>query len=451
MGWFSARCSTCDGSMFLIQRFALLLIFLIPVIYSGTAFADYPKTLVGYKLVFNGLTYNTYQLACTAFVDNRRATYPSENISQSSCSETTVQAAGWSAGPTNYQSAINKMGSCAGVVTQWGTGTCTGTQPVTCTPPLVLDTASNTCKDPCAPLAGQSASYSSATSGGGDSCVSGCVAEMISGNCGHNAAGQQMCFYTGEYTGASCTGAEGGQGSTSDPAPNTPEYDCIKSGKSYGTVNGVVVCVSAGTAGSAPVTNYQPSSTSSGTTSTTSGGTTTSTSTESSGTKVTTYNPDGTVTTQTTNSTVNADGSTTQTTEDKTQAKEDFCAANPASTNCKQQTQCEENPEGPTCKHFCAKYPDTLACSDLKSLKDEINAYSTEGIFQTKNITTTFLKETVPEAQGCPAPINISLGFTSVSIPYDWLCDYASYFRNVVVAFAYLAAITIVFGAFKKE
>lgn len=459
MGWFSRCCSSCDGSMLLIQRIALILLLAIPAFTPNTAFADYPSTVIWKTdtgTVFYGDTaaealdkYVAHFSTCTTntqyintVIEKLATTY---RVNWLLCSNNSQLS-------TGYIDA-SKMDNCNGVYESPYNGICTGTPPTpTCTAPLVLDPATNTCKDPCIPKTNQYVAYSSSTAGGGDSCINGCAAAMIDGDCGSNTAGVQMCFYNGQYTGSSCDGSESGQGSTSDPAANTPEYDCIKSGKSYGTAYGVVICVAAGTTGSAPTTSYEPASSTNTSTSTTdSSGVTTTTESTQTGVKIINYNPDGTVTTETTNSTTNADGTTTQTQQQETQAKEDFCAANPASTNCKQQTQCEENPTGPTCKHFCERYPDSLACYDSKSLKDEINAYSTEGIFQTKNITTNFIKETIPEAQGCPPPINISLGFTSVSIPYDWICDYASYFRNVIVAFAYLAAITIVFGAFKKE
>lgn len=464
MGWVSGRCSAGDGAMFLIQRLALLLLLSLPAFLPNTAFADYPKTLSRYLLNNWGYSNIDLQTVCTTFLNAKKSAYPSETILPNTCTEAQVTLKN-QYNQVSYSNAITKYGTCSGVESLWGNGICTGScaapytmvngqcvPPPTCTAPLVLDPATNTCVDPCASKAGQPVSYFTIGQSWPYTCNDGCVAQGSSGDCGSNTSGQEGCFYVGTYTGVSCNGTENGTGSTPPAAGDSPEYDCIKQGKSYGTVNGVVVCVAAGTSGSAPTTSYEPaSSTSSSTSSTDSTGTTSTSSSTSSGTKVVSFNPDGTVTEQTTNSTTNSDGTTSQSTEQKTQSKEDYCALNPASTNCKQQTSCEENPEGPECKHFCEKYPDSFACADLQSLKDEISALPADGGWLKKEFNLTFTKTVVPEAAGCPAPVTINIGFTSVSIPYDWLCEYAESFRSVVIAFAYIAAISILIGAYRKE
>jgi hypothetical protein len=157
------------------------------------------------------------------------------------------------------------------------------------------------------------------------------------------------------------------------------------------------------------------------------------------------------VTESTTQNSNSSDGTSSSGSQEKTQTKEDYCALNPASTNCKQQTACEEKPDGPTCKHFCEAYPDSVACADLKSLKDEISALPADGGWLKKEFNLTFTKTVVPESAGCPPPVTLNIGFTSISIPYDWLCQYAESFRSVVIAFAYMAAISILIGAYRKE
>jgi hypothetical protein len=278
---------------------------------------------------------------------------------------------------------------------------------------------------------------------------------MIDGDCGRNTLGEQMCFFNGTYTGSSCSGSEASQGTSPQAGGDTPEYDCIKQGKSYGTVNGVVVCVAAGTSGSAPTTSYEPaSSTSSSSTSTDSTGATSTSSSDSTGTKVVSFNSDGTVTEQTTNSTMNSDGTSTQTAQEKTQTKEDYCALNPASTNCKQQTQCEENPEGPTCKHFCEKFPDSVACINAEDYIGNVSNEVGDGwalLVEKAPVPESLTKVEFPSNAGCPAPESMSLFGQSITLSYNWLCDYASSFKPLVILFSMLSALYIVMGSIKRE
>jgi hypothetical protein len=433
--------------MLLIQRLALLLFFALPAFLPNTAMADYPKTLTRYELTGWGQSNSTYEALCSYFLNVKQTAYPNETIVIASCTETGVLLQG----SDYYNNGIKKYGSCNGVETLWGSGICEGEPPPpTCTPPLVLNPTTNQCESTCPPKKGQQTPYFKASPSASDSCVAGCLVAMIDGSCGTNTSGAMGCFYTGEFTGADCTAATSPAGT---PPPPSPEYDCIKSGKSYGTVNGAVVCVPAGTPASNPITSQTAG--------------TKVTTTDANGVETTTAGPVQTVTTTgdangvpvVTVETVNADG-----TKIKTAAtKASYCEENPNSQLCKAEQTCVATPNAPVCKHLCEKYPNSIACqektsffSDLKksifgTLEADLASAPADGGIVTQNIELDFAKVALPESMACPPPVSLSFGSHSVSISYDWLCEYADSFRPVVVAFAYMAAIMIVFGAFKKE
>lgn len=124
----------------------------------------------------------------------------------------------------------------------------------------IWSTVTNSCSQDCAPLKGKEASISLNCGSSEPSRVcmpNTCSASMSAsftvkfGNCSYGAM-------SGAYTGNSCSGEVSSSSlsnpSNANPPPaDSPETDCIKQGKSFGTVNGSTVCVGTGTPGAAPV------------------------------------------------------------------------------------------------------------------------------------------------------------------------------------------------------
>lgn len=452
-----------------IQRIALLFLFSIPAFLPNTAHADYSATIIFWKLFpahEQTSKFSTSQLACSHDISLHPASdapYTLQNNGDGNCVFTDKYGQSRNHTPAKYK-------TCNGVDYAWaaapGNGLCAGTYTPSCTAPLVLDTATNTCVDPCAPKANQPESYFSNTAGGGDSCVGGCVVRMDSGDCGSNTAGQTGCFYDGHYTGTSCTGSESGQSSTEEEAPNSPEYDCVKQGKSWGTVNGTVVCVAAGTSGSSPTTNYAPSTSTSSSNSTTSNGSTTTTSSDSSGTKQTTFNDDGTVTTTESTNTTNSDGTQSTNQTEHTEPVADFCRDNPNVQQCKaadkgsfggscdagftcdgDAAQCAIAREIHTrnCEIFKEDADMTNKFNEAKNDNGSTNPAATANI-QTVNIPTT-LDATSPYAGQCNQDVTVSIAGSSVTIPFSAWCDVLNALGYLFLACAYISAAIILGGA----
>jgi hypothetical protein len=449
--------------MFLIQRLALLFLFALPSFLPNTAYAiDDPADVTGWlysggttlfpsaleactgKLVELGLTQYTAKLNTTATQTSYSCLYTHNNASFTTVS---VQASC----PSN-----------ATKITLSGVYYC---RYADCVAPQVFNTVTNACAAPCL-----SPNTTNPTTGVCEPppCEAGCTGVCGSSyklnvtnlpsttcinNCNYNTgdgiAGSTggWLFIVGRNLGTSCT--------PPTPLPDTappscPECDCIKSGKSYGTVNGTVVCTTLGSTGSAPaVIKTSSTSTSSGSTTSSTGEPTTS-STETQQDTIRIYNGDGTVSSSTQASTSNSDGSTSTTTGTKTQSTDDFCSENPTSEACKQQSQCEENPNTPACKHFCEEYPNSVTCADFNTFWEEAASLPADGGIITQSKDLTFDTVDIQGNNSCPVPVNLSFGGHSISVSYNWLCEYAESFRPVVIAFAYLAAIAIFFGAFRR-
>lgn len=312
--------------------------------------------------------------------------------------------------------------------------------------------------NPCKDKKGQPVTWFSTSFTGADQCIDLCTAKMRSGDCGGNPP-DMRCWYSGEYTGDQCNGT--GQNPnpnptpTPEPKPNPcPECDCLKSGQGYGTVNGTVVCTPKGSVGSKPTTSIKE-----GTTSTT---TPAPTPENPNPTPVTVQAPPVIVTTTPapagspagteptiSSSSTNPDGSTT----DKTESKENFCKDNPTSKLCKAQTSCEESPEGPTCKHFCEKFPDSVACTTAQDFIGDPSGIPSEETLQEKEIAApvNFSRVSVPSANGCPPPLTMSLYGAPIVMSFQWLCDYASAFKPLMIAFALMFAATVVMGGVRSD
>jgi hypothetical protein len=271
-------------------------------------------------------------------------------------------------------------------------------------------------------------------------CISDCRYTIKQGVTAQGSSGTVTWIDVGNNTGAQCTVTEP---APEEPAPSCPECDCIKQNKSWGTVNGAVVCVAKGTQGSQPVTVNPPPKTTTTTpaptpenpnpepvTETTEqpqvtigGGSNNASSTGGD-------NPDVTQTT------TNPDGSTISETMDQ----ESYCAANPNAAICKAKRTCEEYPDSPMCKFECEKFPDLIACSEFGPVP-EPEAISTIE----RNIGLITLP-VLPESNACPAPDSISIGGRTISLSYQPFCDYASAFKPLVLVAAWLSAAFIVVG-----
>lgn len=244
----------------------------------------------------------------------------------------------------SYQIHTGFINSCpSGYTLDSGGATCTGMPPATCTAkqPItgVFDTPTPTHLN----ADTTAAQMKSATQG----CLAGCTTEL-------NPKGVDWVSYddnTGAHfvtanlrqTGATCT-----TGSTPvTTSQNQTQKDCIASGRSFGQVNGLDVCLPKGTAGSVQVT------TPSETIKTTPDGTTERK-------KLTTANPDGSITTIIT-TTINNSPPTTET---QTQDRKTFCEENPNSKLCK------DSFINPSCQGFSCD-GDAIQCSIAKRAYDD--------------------------------------------------------------------------------
>lgn len=315
----------------------------------------------------------------------------------------------------------------------------------TCPAGKFYNPATQTCGEDCSSLKGGQTPYFSTTANANDRCVQGCLVQMDSGSCGFNAQNQQGCYYIGSFTGAACSGSTSEQ--TSTEPPPTPETDCIKKGLSYGTVNGVVVCV----AKTSPTAAKTVDITSTKTTTTTkdnANNTTNSTTTQ----KTTTFNPDGTVTT----STKNPDGSTTE----KQQDKKTFCEENPNLSLCKQTNfsggcgafQCD----GDAVQCAIAKKQHQDRCDDLKEnsvsdLGSDLLAGQTpsQNPLDNANADTvnlpTSLTSTTLLPKSCLPDENFAIGGHVLTIPVSKLCDGLQAIGTIVKIFSYLIGAMIIF------
>jgi hypothetical protein len=228
------------------------------------------------------------------------------------------------------------------------------------------------------------------------------------------------------FTGNSCNGerslASVTNPTNSNPPVDKPETKCVKSGQSYGTVNGVPVCVPKSSSGAAPVTTSGQSSTD--TKNTDSSGNETS---SGSTTKTNSTLEGGQVITKT--ETTKSDG--TKEEETHTTTFDNFCSENPNHKLCKPQEeeQCEEGDERPQCLKL-----GTPASGD--------------SIFtETKIVTYTPVQ--ITSGGSCPPDKSVSIAGRSITFSYSWLCQYASMFKPFMIAFAYLSAAMFLFWGLK--
>lgn len=243
----------------------------------------------------------------------------------------------------------------------------------------------------------------SGTSVPATTCAYGCTVSLGSEYSGAGSGSSGNWFWVGapSFTGATCSVTPG-----ADPVvqPNTPEADCAKAGKQWGTVNGTVICVDAGTTSTkktSVVTGPGGGSTATTQTQTCTGGSCNSTTTVTN----TGGGASGTATNGTTTSTSTATGSQTQ---------GDGVSA------------CRDDPYGPAC--LGAPASGGGAGSETQS-GSGVSAVAMPG-----------------ESLGCPAPVQI----LQWQIPFDGACQLAGYLRPLVLALAWLGAGLFVVGGIRN-
>lgn len=309
--------------------------------------------------------------------------------------------------------------------------TCTNT---TCPTGMTAD-STGACIDNCQQYKGQIGTFSlncsSQTSAGQGVCFpNNCAATITDAS----SARVGTCWYgynQAKYTGLTCSGQPStasfvNPSNTQPPPPDSDQANCIKNGQSFGTVNGVTVCVPKTSSGATPVTSSSESSTSTKNTDAT-GNTTTQNSTE-----VKSVTQDGDqVTSQIIKN--NPDGTKSETTV--TQSYDDFCASNPNQKICKKANDedtasaCEDNPDLPQCyQRGEAVDGDTIGESTR---------------------TVSFAAKSITSAASCPSNKSMSAFGRSLTIDYSPVCTYAADFKPFILAFAYLSAAMFLFWGYR--
>lgn len=406
------------------------------------AHADYTPTKF-YKLTYpsNGIYYTVHTQACADFLTHYQTITTGRNYSINNCSTSQVSIVSNPA-KSDYaaNSPITSWKDCGQGYVLWSTspnGMCAGTEP----PPP--------CEKGCNGACGTY--YKLGSSLPLTSCIGSCTYKILDGIQGTSGS---WIALVGDNQGTVCTPLT--------PAPtdasNTPEYNCASKGQSYGTVNGSVVCVAKGSIGSAPTAEVkeQPKTTTTPAPTPENPNPTPVESQAPPVVVVTTPPPAGSpagTEPKVSSSTTNPDGSTTN----KDESKESFCKDNPTSKLCKAETQCQENPDGPTCKHLCDKFPDSLACKDTQDFLEQAigkpEDIPAEDTLEEKEIEAplNFNRVSVPTANGCPPPLTMTLYGAPIVMSFQWLCDYASAFKPLMIAFALMFAATVVMGGVRSD
>lgn len=322
-----------------------LFLFFVYLIFSNPLLADYQGVLTFRTDV--SVTPAPYQFfpqwtqACSVSIDAFTVQSPgtfTNRLVQLSPAQCSIVRNG-----TTKILSIQGYKNCSGTLTAW-TGNADGTAGVlTCsgTPscPNGQTFINGSCSSPCAQYKDQPVSFningsSNDASVGLTVCFSNnCQAVVTSSSSGCLA--QSGCYgqATGKYTGVTCSSSDVGLSAFTNPTNanpppvSTPEADCIKQGKTFGTVNGVVTCVNSGTPGAPPI-NQQSNTSTTTQTRDKDGNMTGNASTSQSQT----VSQDG-QTVKTTTQTKDASGSVT--TQTKEQSYDQFCVENPNNKLCK--------------------------------------------------------------------------------------------------------------------
>lgn len=275
-----------------------------------------------------------------------------------------------------------------------------------------------------------------------------------------------------ENTGASCEPVPDTPEPEPEPSP-CPECACAKQGKSWGTVNGVVVCHSPGTPGSQPVMKKDPPTIKTETPAPTPENPNPEpVTTETPAPIITiTPNPAG-GSPDITETVTNPDGSTTST----SQTQESYCQKNPTASLCKQAD--EEAKKGSwsgSCGAFqcegdavncaIARKIHQDRCDDLDDMQQFENAASLgknllngqheadvadflngEGDSnKTINVGGLVSENGAYQfAAQCLSDIQFSIGGHAITVPISKVCPYFEMIGLFLLAAAYLAALRIV-------
>ncbi|WP_230347200.1 virulence factor TspB C-terminal domain-related protein [Methylobacillus methanolivorans] len=265
-------------------------------------------------------------------------------------------------------------------------------------------------------------------------CISQCIYRLGGGMEIELANGQSRAYMTvQENTGASCTPEQ--ETVTPDPVP-CPECACQDQGKSYAVMQGVAVCLEPGTPGSEPVKKQDPPKVETHTPAPTPENPNPEPVVTETPSPVITItpapagSPAGTAPTIT-ETTTNADGSSTST----QQSQDAFCQANPTHKVCRQEDA----------KTDCDKYPDAIGCQVMGDVP-EFEPLETKEI----DMSSIVLRE-LPSDNSCPAPLTYTIGGHTITLSFDPICQYASAFKPLVIAAAWLSAAFIIVGARKDS
>lgn len=297
-------------------------------------------------------------------------------------------------------------------------------------------------------------------------CINGCTAAYSGQQPWDSASGW---IYIGQYTntGSTCQESSGTPEDVPTPTPpeatdppTTSEYDCVSRGMSYGQVNGVTVCVPAGTPGTPPM--IEPPQ------------------------KETQANPDGTTTETQTQDSQNGTNITRNTTVITRDAQGNVISEETTSTTASQGAFCEQNPDAAICAESktsgggnCETPPssegDAIQAAILKQAWEtrceskktntalgEGSALATElaGVGETAMtgdpLDRTSITDTIDVSGqistekflsgGC-IPDKVITGLPmgkTLTIPFSELCPYLEIFGNLMVIMAMLAAARIV-------
>lgn len=301
-------------------------------------------------------------------------------------------------------------------------------------------------------------------------CIDSCIYKLGAGisvtlSTGETSAGHDVR----ENTGATCEGVDD---SPTLPTP-CPECECQKQGKSWGTVNGLVVCHSPGTPGSKPVTKQDPPQTKTETPA--------PTPENPNPEPVTTETPSPIITItpnpaggspDITETTTNPDGSTSST----TQSQESYCQKNPTASVCKQAEEDKKKGswsgscgafqcEGDAVNCAIARKIHQDRCDDLDELKqfapaaeegrrilmgeedESVTGFLNRDAEHTRTINlANEIKESgdYQFAAQCFSDVQINIGSQSITVPFSKLCSYFEMIGYILLAASYLWALRIV-------
>ena len=230
---------------------------------------------------------------------------------------------------------------------------------------------------------------------------------------------------------------------TRDPAKAKTPEGCMAAGMGYVQSASGTTCVPSGDTGvvkkesSSNTTNDNGQQTTESktkeTTSTPTGGETKETTTKT--------NPDGTTTTTTKTTTCKEDGTCTTSTTETTKDANGNTVGNKSSSNQQSASEfCKANPDSDMCKGAsdgCKDHPDRLGCMGAGEAIEQPDLSTTE-----KGITaiTPF---NISSNATCPADLPLPKG---MSFSFQPFCDYASAFRPIILALAWITAGFLAFG-----